>query len=406
MAQYEVKIDEQDVASLLFKDEGLKKLVEAILNQILEAQMTEHVGAETYERSQNRKAYRNGHRVRKLYTRVGPLNLLVPQARDGRFSTSLFKRYQRSEQAFVLALMEMYLNGVSTRKVTKITEELCGVSFSKSTVSDLCLELDSRVDAWNNRVLFEKKYPFVIVDALVIKVRKELGIVPISTLITIGITTEGYREILGIHLGDSESESTWQETFEQLKFRGLKGVDYVISDSHFGLVKALKRNFQGVCWQRCQVHFQRNVLSATPRKHREGIVQILKKILKADNQGEARKIFTELSDIIQQKSAKATDILERGLEDAITVLKLPDKYRKRLRTTNMIERLNEEIRRREKVIRIFPNEESARRLIGALLVEKHEKWITDQKYFNMDEYLQWRKIEKNKQPQKVTFLRK
>ncbi len=406
MAQYEVKIDEQDIASLLFKDEGLKKLVEAILNQILEAQMTEHIGAQTYERSKDRKAYRNGHRVRKLYTRVGPLRLLVPQTRDGQFSTSLFKRYQRSEQAFVLALMEMYLNGVSTRKVTKITEELCGVSFSKSTVSDLCLELDSRVDAWNNRAYLKRRYPFVIVDALIIKVRKELGVVPISALITIGITTEGYREILGINIGDSESEATWQETFEQLKFRGLKGVDYVISDNHFGLVKALKRNFQGVCWQRCQVHFQRNVLSVTPRKYRDEIAQILKKILKADSQAEARKIFTESSDIIQQKSTKATDILERGLEDAIAVLKLPDKYRKRLRTTNMIERLNEEIRRREKVIRIFPNEESALRLIGALLVEQHEKWITDQKYFNMDEYLQWRKIEKSKQPQNITFLRK
>jgi putative transposase len=290
MAQYEVKIDEQDVASLLFKDEGLKKLVEAILNQILKAQMTEHIGAQTYERSQNRKAYRNGHRVRKLYTGVGPLRLLVPQARDGQFSTSLFKRYQRSEQAFVLALMEMYLNGVSTRKVTKITEKLCGVSFSKSTVSDLCLELDSRVDAWNNRALFEKRYPFIIVDALVIKVRKELGVVPISTLITIGITTEGYREIIVIHLGDSESEATWRETFEQLKSRGLKGVDYVISDNHFGLVKALKRNFQGVCWQRCQVHFQRNVLSATPRKYRDGIAHILKKILKVDNQNEKMKL--------------------------------------------------------------------------------------------------------------------
>ena len=161
MTDYKININEQDISSLLFKDEGLKNLIEAILNQILEAQMTEHIGAGSYERNKNRRTYRNGYRVRKIRTRIGSLNLLIPQSRDGKFSTSLFRRYQRSEQAFVLGLMEMYLNGVSTRKVTKITEKLCGVSFSKSTVSQLCFELDSKVNAWNNRSLSENKYPFL-----------------------------------------------------------------------------------------------------------------------------------------------------------------------------------------------------------------------------------------------------
>lgn len=391
MADFEVKLSQDQVASLLSRDDGFQQLLEAVLNQVLEAQMTEHIGAQAYERSEGRKAYRNGHRVRKLYTRVGPLNLLVPQSRDGQFSTEMFRRYQRSEQAFVLALMEMYLKGVSTRKVTSITEELCGASFSKSTVSQLCTELEARVGAWNDRPLHDKRYPFLVMDAVVIKVRRDEAVRSTSALIVIGISEEGTREILGIRLGDSETEQTWEDIFCWLKGRGLRGVDYVISDSHAGLVKALRRNFQGTCWQRCQVHFMRNVLGLAPKAHREEMSLWLKRILHADSQTMARQSFEQLCEAMDGKKAeKALSTLEDGLEDAISVLRLPEKYRRRLRTTNMAERLNEEIRRRERVIRIFPNEDAALRLVGALLAEQHEVWSTGRRYLNMDEYLEWR----------------
>jgi transposase-like protein len=319
------------------------------------------------------------------------LNLLVPQSRDGQFSTEMFRRYQRSEQAFVLALMEMYLNGVSTRKVTSITEELCGASFSKSTVSQLCTELEARVGAWNDRPLHDKRYPFLVMDAVVIKVRRDEAVRSTSALIVIGISEEGTREILGIRLGDSETEETWEDIFCWLKGRGLRGVDYVISDSHAGLVKALRRNFQGTCWQRCQVHFMRNVLGLTPKTQKDEMSLWLKRILHADSQAMARQSFEQLCEAMDGKKVeKALSTLEEGLEDAISVLRLPEKYRRRLRTTNMAERLNEEIRRRERVIRIFPNEDAALRLVGALLAEQHEVWSTGRRYLNMDEYLEWR----------------
>lgn len=390
MAEYEVKLTGEHLASLMSNDEGFRKLLQDVINQVLEAQMTEHLQAEPYERTDGRKGHRNGYRVRQLYTRVGPLQLLVPQTRDGSFSTDIFRRYQRSEQAFVLGLMEMYLQGVSTRKVTAITEELCGASFSKSTVSQLAMELDLRVEAWAKRDLSEQQYPFLIVDALVIKARRERAVRSFSALIVVGVNAEGNREILGLHLGDSESETTWEDIFVSLKQRGLRGVDFVVSDQHKGLVKALRRHFQGACWQRCQVHFIRNILGHTPKSVHNEMLQGLRRILNAHDQTEARQMFDHLQQSLEGKADNALNLLEEGLEDAIAVLTLPEKYHRRLRTTNMVERLNEEIRRREKVLRIFPNEDAAFRLLGALLAEQHEIWSTGRKYLNMDDYWQWR----------------
>ena len=235
----------------------MKTLVEPILNQILDAQLTDHLEAKPYERTEDRKGYRNGSRTRQFNTRIGQLNLRVPQTRNGQFSSELFQRYQRSEQAFLLAIMQMVINGVSTRKITSITEELCGTQFSKSTVSRLCGQLDALVTAWNNRPLNSKAYPFLLVDAMRIKVRRNQRVQPNSVLIVTGVNDEGYREILGFHVGDSESFSTWETLFRRLKERGLSGVYSVTSDNHKGLVKAVQKHFQGVTWQRCQVHFKK-----------------------------------------------------------------------------------------------------------------------------------------------------
>jgi putative transposase len=388
MASYEITLNAEQLSGLLTEDKGLQGLVETVLNQVLEAQVTEHIGAQPYERSTGRKAYRNGYRLRTLTTRVGPLVLHVPQVRDGSFSPTLFARYQRSEQALVLALMEMVLQGVSTRKVATLTEQLCGTRFSRSTVSQLCGALDSRVQAWNERPL--GVYPFVAVDALVIKVRRDDAVRTTSALIVSGVNDQGRRELLGLRLGDSESEGTWTDMFTWLKRRGLHGVEVLVSDDHAGLVKAAQRYFQGVLWQRCQVHLGRNVLGRTPRHLRAQMALGLRRIFQADDRPAARAAFTAVAAALEGKADRALAILEEGLEDALAILSLPEKYRVRLRTTNGMERLNEEIRRRERVIRIFPNEASALRLIGALLAEHHEVWSTGKRYFDMTEYIEWK----------------
>jgi len=409
MAHLQVTIDTDKLKDLFASDQGMAALAEEILNQVLDAQMTEHLQAKPYERTERRRAYRNGYKPRQLTTRVGTLTLRVPQARDGSFSTDLFRRYQhaqkflRGEQALVLAMMEMVnvdlmrsTRGVSTRKVTKITEELCGTAFSKSTVSRLCEELDVRVRAWNERPLKERRYPFLVVDAMQIKVRRDEAVRRASALIAVGINEEGYREVLGLDIGDSESTrrnfcaGTWERLFKRLKARGLRGVELITSDSHGGLVKALRRQFQGAAWQRCQTHLMRNVLGQTPRHLKAEMTAWLRRIFRSESQAEARQAFGELARELDGKAGKALQTLETGLEDAIAVLALPAKYRRRLRTTNMVERLIEEIRRRERVIRIFPNSASAHRLIGALLQEQHEQWLTGRKYFDMTEYVDWR----------------
>lgn len=386
MTDYELKVPSELLSSLLSGQGGVAKLVEAVLNQVLEAQAVEQLGAERYERSDDRTAYRNGYRPRQLFTRVGPLTLRVPQFRDGQFSTEIFRRYQRSEQALVLALMEMVVNGVSTRKVTRITEELCGASFSKSTVSQLCTALDARVEAFNGRTLGE--FPFVLVDAMYLKARHNDAVESKAAMVVSGINTEGQREILGVRIGDSESEAFWRETFDWLKHRQLKGVRYLVSDDHNGLVQAARRCFQGAIWQRCQVHFMRNVLSYTGAKHRAEMGKGLKRLFACESAQEARERSNELAESMERKAPKAIECLENGLEDALAVMALPEKYRRRMKSTNMQERLIREIRRRERVVGIFPNTESAHRLIAAYLAEIHEEW-QGRRYFDMTDFKEW-----------------
>ncbi len=387
MAGIDISVNKALLPDLLGSQDGLAKLVEVVLNQILEAQVTEALSAERHERSDDRTGYRNGHRPRTLYTRVGPVSLLVPQTRDGSFSPDIFKRYQRSEQAFVLALMEMVVQGVSTRKVSAITEELCGASFSKSTVSSLCVGLDARVRAFNERRL-DAAYPFVLVDALFIQSRQGDRVLMRTVLIVSGVRSDGIREILGVKIGNSESFATWDETFRWLRDRGLKGVAFVISDQHSGLREAVGKHFHGATWQRCQVHLMRNILGSCGSKIRAEVAAEAKLVFQAADLPEARRRLAAFSERFAKTAPKAVACLEAGFEDAMAVMVLPEKYRKRLRTTNMQERLNEEVRRRERVIRIFPNDESALRLIGALLAEKNDQWL-ERRYLDLQEYHEW-----------------
>src|SRR5258706_11681229 len=332
-------IDSETVRGLFEGDSGLTKLLEQVLNQVLEAQVSEQLGAERYERTEERQGYRNGVRPRKLTTRVGQLTLQVPQVREGQFSPELFARYQRSEQALVLALMEMVVNGVSTRKVTAITEELCGTSFSKSTVSVLCARLDPLVAAWNERALGERAFPFVLADALVVKVREQDRVRSLAALIAIGINAAGYREILGIQLGDSESEGSWGTFFAWLKRRGLSGVDLVVSDAHTGLVASVQRHFQGCSWQRCQTHLAGDVLEAAPKSLPQQLHEHLRPLLGASDLPTARMLLEALLRTYTSRAPKAMATLEAGFDDATAVLALPEPYRRRLRTSNGMERL-------------------------------------------------------------------
>jgi putative transposase len=390
MASYQVNVDEQLLTSLMTRQDGLGRLVEAVLNQILTAQATELLMAEPYERTPARQGYRNGNRERALQTRVGTLTLSVPRLRGGgEFSTELFERYQRSEQAFVVALMEMVIQGVSTRKVSAITEELCGASFGKSTVSALCARLDPILEGWRNRPLTVCRYPFVLVDGFAIRVREDAQVRQRSALAAYGVNEQGYREVLGLLIGDSESEASWSELFLHLKERGLSGVDLVVSDQHQGLVNAVRRHFQGAVWQRCQVHFVRNIMDGCPDKERELVLSHVRQILEAPSIEGARERLSEALKVCCAKASKAMACLEAGFEDAVAVLALPTRYRRRLRTTNAVERVNEELRRRERVIRIFPNRESGLRLLSALLMETDESWSSGKVYLDMTEYGQF-----------------
>ncbi len=388
MAQFNITITEELLHGLFLskgKDEAFAKLMEEIFNQVLMAQSTEQLGAEPYERTEERTAYRNGTRDRGMTTRVGALTLKIPRHRNGQFSTELFSRYQRSEQALVLAMMEMVINGVSTRKVELITEELCGKKFSKSTVSSLCQSLDPMVEAFKTRPL-EKHYPFVLVDAIYLKVRKDGRVQSRGLLVAIGINEDGHREIIGFGVANSESEDSWGGFFASLKERGLKDVRLVTSDDHKGLVKAVRKHFQGSSWQRCQTHFSKNMMDHTPKALQAEMKEDLRGLYEAVDYDSARKIRDQIIEKYEIKATKATAILDGAFDDITAVLALPLRYRKRLRTTNGVERLNQEIRRRERVIRIFPNEASVIRLMGALLMEQDEKWQTGRKYFEMDLY--------------------
>ena len=368
--------------ALLDDTDFLRELLQSNLQKILEAEFESQIQARPYERTENRLGYRNGSYSRKINTRVGTIELEVIRDREGMFSTELFKHYQRSEQALVLSLVEMYINGVSTRRVKKITQTLCGTEISKSTVSALAKEMDENISKWRNRELTEE-YPYLIVDARYEDIRKDGIVVSQAILLVVGISATGKREILSVDIGDSENEQEWADVFDRLKFRGLHGVKYVVSDDNSGLVNAVKQKFQGAGWQRCQVHFMRNFMSKLNQKDKKEYVEKLKDVFSAPDIEQARERKENLVKELEPVKPKIADWLDIEMESCFTVYSLPKKHRKRMRTTNMIERFNQELLRRSRVIRIFPNDESCLRLFGAMCIEKSEQWRTGRLYLDM-----------------------
>jgi putative transposase len=387
MAEDHRRLAEEVAQGILLDDPGfLKEIVERVLQELLEAEMTEHVGAAPYERTEKRTGHRNGYKPRTLRTRVGTLNLLVPQDREGTFSTRLFSRYQRNEKALVLALMEMYVEGVSTRKVKDVTEQLCGTSFSKSLVSSLASHLDAELEAWRSRPLETEGYPYVFVDARYEKVRVDSRVVSQGVLVVSAVRDDGFREIVGLEVADTESEATYRELFRSLKRRGLSGVELVVSDDHEGLKAAIARHFQGASHQRCQVHYSRNLLGMVGYARRKELAADLRAIFSAPDRKQALQIASSVADKWRQKSnEKVAENLEEHIEECLSCLAFPESHRRRIRTTNGLERFNQEIRRRSRVVRIFPNERSCLRLVSALAVEQSEEWITGRRYLDMGE---------------------
>jgi putative transposase len=369
--------------TLIDDPDFLREIVERAVQAILETEMSAHLGAERYERGEGRLGYRNGTKPRTLVTRVGALPLAVPQDRDGTFSTELFARYQRSEQALVSTLLEMYLQGVSTRKVAAITEELCGVSFSKSQVSALTSRLDGELATWRTRSLAAQAYPYLTVDARYEHVRIDGRVVSQGVLIVAGVRGDGQREILAVEVADTESEASYQAVFQSLKGRGLQGVELVTSDDHTGLRAAITRHFQGASWQRCQVHVTRNLLSAVGHRHRRAVADDLRAIFAASTRSQATTAAQDAADRWRATHPKIATRLEDDLEDALTCLSFPAEHRRRIRTTNSVERLNQELKRRTRVVRIFPHRASLLRMVTALAMEQSDEWVSGRRYLDM-----------------------
>lgn len=384
MTEKKGKAEGIDVKALLAGDDAfIRAVVRAALQEVLEAEMTEALSADKGERTANRVGYRSGYYGRTLITRVGKLELRVPQDRNGRFSTELFERYQRSERALVAALAEMYVQGVSTRKVKAITEELCGHSFSASSISIINKKLDENLAQFATRRLSEA-FPYLILDARYEKVREAGVITSDAVLIAIGIDWDGRRQVLGVELANRESRSSWRDFLLGLRERGLSGVEFVVADDHAGLKAAIREVLSEAAYQRCYVHFLRNALDYVPRKVDDDCLQELRWLYDRRDLAEARADLAAWIGKWQAKYPRLIAWVEENIEETLTFYRLPRQHHKHLKSTNMLERLNEEIKRRTHVVRIFPNAESCLRLVRALCVETHENWLEAHRYLNMD----------------------
>ncbi len=391
VTKYDGKASRIDLKGLVAEDlDLLRALMRTALQEVLEAEMADAVGAAKGERTPARLGDRSGYYPRTLITRVGKLELRVPQDREGRFSTELFERYQRSEKALVAALAEMYVQGVSTRKVKAITEELCGHAFSASAISAINKTLDENLRQFAERRV-DEPYPYLILDARYERVREGGVIRPHAVLVAIGINWEGRRQVLAVELANRESRSSWRDFLARLRDRGLHGVEFVVSDDHAGLKAAIREIVPEAAWQRCYVHFLRNALDYVPRKVDDDCLRELRWLYDRRDIAEARRDLAAWLAKWQAKYPKLCTWAEENIEETFTFYKLPQQHHKHMKSTNMLERLNEEIKRRTHVVRIFPNAESCLRLIRALAVETHENWLEAHRYLNMDDLKELKK---------------
>lgn len=386
MAQVNLTLSEQEVLQVITgnRDEALKFLLERILNELMRAESQEQLGASMSERTDSRTDYRNGTRERDLNTRIGKITLKVPRHRNEPFHTMVFDNYSRSEASLIAAMVQMVIAGVSTRKVEKVVQTLCGTSFSKSTVSKLCQKLDQEIYAFKNRSLDHMPAPFLMVDATYFKVRENHHIVSKAFLVALAIKNDGTREVIDFAVHDAEDTYAWKTFLNSIKSRGLDTVRLIISDAHRAIRTASVEVYSNAAWQRCQVHLMRNILDATPNKYKEGVKLELRGMFNAKDIRTARMIKNELVKEYSDVAERAMQILEEGFEDAMTIMCLPEYIRIVLRSTNILERLNRELKRRSDVVQIFPNTDSLLRLMGAVTMEYGDDQIKKQRIFTAE----------------------
>ena len=362
--------------------DGMAQAVGVLLNEVMKLERTHVLGAAPYQRSERRTGYANGFKPETLHTRLGAIDVRVPQTRGVEFYPSALEKGVRSERALKLAVAEMYVQGVSTRKVAAITEQLCGLEVTSGQVSRAAGALDEELQKWRDRPLGEA--PYLILDARYEKVRHGGSVVSCAVLVAIGIDPQGQRSVLGVSVSLSEAEAHWRESLASLQARGLHGVRLVTSDAHAGLKEALDARLSGVPWQRCQFHLMKNALAYVPRPSMQPeVVASLRAVFDAPDRSEAERQLDLAVKKHRAKAPKLAEWLEVNVPESLTVFSLPAKHRRRLRTSNMLERLNEEINRRTQVAGLFPNEASALRLVSAVLMEISEDWETGRKYLTM-----------------------
>jgi putative transposase len=373
MTQINLKLNAEKLTEAIMNsdmDMSVKTMVSAVMNAQMEAERDEYVNAERHRYSEDRTSMRNGYYHRALTLPVGTIDLKVPRTRDGQFSTDLFDRYQRMDQALVLTMQEAVINGVSTRKMTKLVESLCGTGVSKSFISNVMARLDPEIKEFSGKDLHHHTYRYMYVDAMYIKVRENNRVISKAVYIATGVNENNYREVLGFKVSAQESEIAWREFFNELRQRGLQQPKLIISDAHTGLKRAIEAEFLGSTWQRCTVHFLRNIIGVMPKDSTQART-LLKRIFRAETakHAQAHREAFEAYVAGDSRFDTALNRLDEGYDDATQFYQEPEAYHQSLRTSNNLERLNQEVRRRERVVRIFPNINSATRLIGAVLMD-------------------------------------
>ena len=361
----------------------LRSMLSLVYDAAIQAQFNEHIGAEPYERGEQRNDRRNGTRSRGLNTRAGSLDLAIPRARDSNFKPTVIEHFKRSERALISVIQEAFIAGISTRKMENVLEAMGVERLSKSQISELCTELDGRAQEFRKRPLTEK-YPYLWLDALYEKVRIGDHVVSNAVVIAYGVTASGYRDVVAIDVVDTESKESWTGLLRGLRKRGLSGTKLVISDAHEGLKGAMSEVMQGVAWQRCKVHFYRNVLAHVPQSRKLEVAAALRAVFSHVSMESAQRAINDVRSRFAHALTKAMSIFDAGIDDALAFLAFPLEHHRKIASNNPIEHLNKEIRRRTRPIGIFPSPESALRVITMILIEHSEDWMTEQRYMSPD----------------------
>lgn len=353
--------------------EGMANAMQILFNEAMKIERSEYLGAAPYQRTEERKSYANGFKAKTVSTRLGKLELRVPQTRDSEFYPSALERGERSERALKLAVAEMYVQGVSTRKVAKITAELCGLEVTSTQVSRAAALLDKELKSWRNRPIDQVEY--LILDARYEKVRIDGSVRDCAVLVAIGVLPSGHRSVLGVSVSLSEAEVHWRDFLQSLKKRGMRGMKLVVSDAHEGLKAARKAIMPGVAWQRCQFHLMQNAMQYIPKvEMRKQVAQDLRSVFNAKDLEDAMEKLQRFVELYKETAPKIATWAETNIPEGLSVFQLPEEHRKRMRTTNMLERQNRELKRRTRVATLFPNEASLLRLVTAVLVELSDDW--------------------------------